>query len=265
MLLKVNGDNSETPHQRILILGWVERTCSFENRCSALNRGNPCIRTRRTRLGINCKVYGREPRAPRSDQVSVVQPLCSESAMRGRKPKAESQGTRFRASIAEWKRTPAFVRPSLRALAFELGTSHQLLSFYLKNLHKWQSKKYWRQAKEIRSRAKWRPPRPWRSKQESRMIRRFVFQWFICRGKKPSGRNWTRQLGVSHTWLQKLVRKFTADSSEMWRLQATNGDPKFAELTRAQEHSRQMSERGELRGDSNLTRRAKLARIFERY
>jgi hypothetical protein len=48
---------------------------------------------------------------------------------------------------------PQFSRPSLQALARELGTSHQLLSFYLKNLHKWQSKKYWRQAKEIRARA----------------------------------------------------------------------------------------------------------------
>lgn len=48
---------------------------------------------------------------------------------------------------------PEFSRPSLRTLAGELGTSHQLLSFYLKNLHKWQSKEYWRQAKEIRARA----------------------------------------------------------------------------------------------------------------
>jgi hypothetical protein len=48
---------------------------------------------------------------------------------------------------------PQFSRPSLRALARELGTSHQLLSFYLKNLHKWQSKKYWRRAKAIRARA----------------------------------------------------------------------------------------------------------------
>jgi hypothetical protein len=48
---------------------------------------------------------------------------------------------------------PQFSRPSLRALARELGTSHQLLSFYLKNLNKWQSKEYWRQAKEIRARA----------------------------------------------------------------------------------------------------------------
>jgi hypothetical protein len=52
-----------------------------------------------------------------------------------------------------WKQTPQSSRPSLRALARELGTSHQLLTFYLKNLHKRQSKEYWRQAKKIRARA----------------------------------------------------------------------------------------------------------------
>jgi hypothetical protein len=116
-----------------------------------------------------------------------------------------------------------------------------------------------------KARAAWRPPRPWRSRDEARMVRRYVFQWLTARGKKPSGRAWARELGISHTWLQKLVRKFMTDPSEMWRIQAVKGDPKFAELTRAREYSRQMSERGELRGDSNLSRGAKLARLFERY
>jgi len=115
-----------------------------------------------------------------------------------------------------------------------------------------------------KARALWRPPRPWRSRDEARMIRRYVFQWLTARGKKPSGRAWAKELGISHTWLQKLARKFMADPNEMWRLQAAKGDPKFTELTRAQEYSRQMRERGQLRGNSNLSRRAKLARFFER-
>ena len=78
-----------------------------------------------------------------------------------------------------------------------------------------------------KARAKMRPPRPWRSTQESQMIRRFVFQWSTCRGTKPSGRTWARALGISHTWLQKLVRQFQADPSQMWRLQRANGDPKI--------------------------------------
>ena len=59
----------------------------------------------------------------------------------------------FRPAVLAWKQTPQSSRPSQRAPARELGTSHQLLSFYLKNLHKWQSEEYWRQAKEIRARA----------------------------------------------------------------------------------------------------------------
>jgi hypothetical protein len=116
-----------------------------------------------------------------------------------------------------------------------------------------------------KARAAGRPPRPWRSGGESRMIRRYVFQWFTGGSKKPSGRDWARQLGISHTWLQKLVRKFKADPNEMWRLQAQRGDPQFSDLTRAREYSRQMAERGELRGGLYLSRRARFAKLFERH
>jgi hypothetical protein len=112
-----------------------------------------------------------------------------------------------------------------------------------------------------RARAKWRRPRPWRSTQESQMIRRFVFQWCTCRSRKPSGRDWARQLGISHTWLQKLVRQFQADPSQMWRLQRANGDPRFTELSRTREYSQLMKERGELRS----SRLARMAKFFERY
>jgi hypothetical protein len=47
----------------------------------------------------------------------------------------------------------------------------------------------------------------------------------------------------------------------MWRLQAARGDPQFAELSRAKEHSLKMEERGEWRS----SRLAKLARFLERY
>jgi hypothetical protein len=102
-----------------------------------------------------------------------------------------------------------------------------------------------------KAREKFRPPRPWRSSQESEMIQRYVFQWFTCRdASRPSGRNWARQLGISHTWLQKLVRQFQADSSEMQRLQVVRGDPKFADLDRAREYTQQMDERYEIRRPS---------------
>src|ERR1700679_1763724 len=87
-----------------------------------------------------------------------------------------------------------------------------------------------------KARAKWRPPQPWRSRREAQMIRRLAFQSFTCRDRsRPSGRAWARGLGVSHTWLQKLVREFAADPTKMWRLQRTKGDPRFSDFARAQE------------------------------
>jgi hypothetical protein len=71
----------------------------------------------------------------------------------GRKPAQESRATEFRRMLIAWKQTPKSSRPSLRSLACELGTSHQLLTFYLKGLEKWQAEEYWRQAREIRARA----------------------------------------------------------------------------------------------------------------
>jgi hypothetical protein len=80
------------------------------------------------------------------------------------------------------------------------------------------------------------------------MIRRFAILWFTCRdSNKPSGRSWARQLGISHTWLQKLVREFQRNPDEMWRLQAVEGDPKLTDLGDAQECTREMRQRGELR------------------
>src|SRR3982074_337854 len=72
--------------------------------------------------------------------------------------------------------------------------------------------------RKARASPKWHPPRPWRAKEESRIIRRFVYQWLPGRDRnKPSGRSWARQLGISHTWLQKLVREFREHPEETQR------------------------------------------------
>jgi hypothetical protein len=105
--------------------------------------------------------------------------------------------------------------------------------------------------------ALYHPPRPWRSKEEGLMVRRLVFWWLTCRDRnRPSGRAWARQLGVSHTWLQKVVQELKADQAKMRRLQS-HGDPTLAQLSRAKEYTRQMRESGELR----LSRRAKWAKF----
>jgi hypothetical protein len=85
----------------------------------------------------------------------------------GRKPSHESRATEFRHRLIAWKQTPESSRPSLRELARELGTSHQLLSFYLKHLEKWQGEEYLRQAREIRARAnaEGRPLTQWEEQQ----------------------------------------------------------------------------------------------------
>jgi DNA-binding transcriptional ArsR family regulator len=91
-------------------------------------------------------------------------------------------------------------------------------------------------------------PRPWRSEEESLMIKRLVWWWLTSRDNgKPPRRNWARQLGVSHTWVQKLVRELEANPDEARRLQAY-GDPKLDQLGRAREHTQRMRDHGDLRG-----------------
>jgi hypothetical protein len=84
---------------------------------------------------------------------AVKTPQKGSRHVSGRKPAHESRATEFRHSLTAWKRTPESSRPSLRALARELGTSHQLLTFHLERLDQWQANEYWRQAREIRARA----------------------------------------------------------------------------------------------------------------
>jgi len=79
---------------------------------------------------------------------------------RGRKPASESRATEIRTRLLAWKQTQEPHRISLRALARELGTSHQLLGHYLTRWEKWQAKEYQRLAKEIRVRVK-AETRPW--------------------------------------------------------------------------------------------------------
>ena len=72
----------------------------------------------------------------------------------------QSRANEIRARLTAWKQTPESVRPSLRVLARQIGTSHQLLSHCLRGWDKWQAKQYRRQAKEIRTRAE-AETRPW--------------------------------------------------------------------------------------------------------
>ena len=99
-----------------------------------------------------------------------------------------------------------------------------------------------------KARACWRPPRPWRSHRETEVIRRLVWQWLTYRGAgKWSGRALGRRLGVSHTYIQKLVGQFMIDPGKMQREQRTYGETTFEQLRRAQEETQQERELGYLR------------------
>lgn len=101
---------------------------------------------------------------------------------------------------------------------------------------------------KARASRKYHRPLPWRRKEESEMIRRFTFWWLTCREpSSPSGRAWARGLGVSHAWLQKLVREFTADPSAMWQLQVALGDPTLDQLSRARAYTQELRKEGKVR------------------
>lgn len=91
--------------------------------------------------------------------------------MRGRKPVYASRATELRQRLVVWKQIPESSRPSLRALARELGTSHQLLRHYLDRLEKWLYQERFREAKKqsdgIRARAavEGRYMTPWEEQQ----------------------------------------------------------------------------------------------------
>jgi hypothetical protein len=208
--------------------------------------------------------------------------ICGRRLIRGRKPKQEPRAAEFRRRLIQWKQTPESSRLSLRALACELGTSHQLLAFYLKRLEKWQAKEYFHQATEIRTRAHARGRLHPAQIKMARLFARNgypgaqeLLQKCLQVGPKKTKRfaeivkqtpsqegeafiPWARDLRISHTWLQKLVRRFEADPSEMYREARRCGDPTFARLTRARESTRRMRELGELRG----SRLAKIANFL---
>jgi hypothetical protein len=81
------------------------------------------------------------------------EPIDREIGKKGRKLAIQSRAAEIRARLKAWRRIPKPQRISLRALARELGTTHQLLGYYLGGWEKCQSKEYRHQAREIRARA----------------------------------------------------------------------------------------------------------------
>lgn len=66
---------------------------------------------------------------------------------RGRKPKEESRAEELHTELAAWRQL-GFLRPSLRKLAAQLGTSHQLLSHCIKSQDEWEARRQALRSKE---------------------------------------------------------------------------------------------------------------------
>jgi len=99
-----------------------------------------------------------------------------------------------------------------------------------------------------KARANWRPPRPWRSASESRVIKRLVWQWFDSKDpRKWSGRAVARWLGVTHTYVQKLVHQFAIDPTKMRRECSSHNPATLERLNAARDETRKEKECGRLR------------------
>lgn len=136
--------------------------------------------------------------------------------------------------------------------------------------------------------ARKREPLRWRSGLESRIIEQLVWQWWVesrvearevreCghapAGKpayaqapfaeralgKPADRPWAKQrvarfLDVSHTWVNKLVKRIERDPERMRRRMAGCGPASIEKLERAREETRRQRKFGWLRGPIRMRR-----------
>ena len=141
--------------------------------------------------------------------------------------------------------------------------------------HKSERAKLARRANMAKARAaRKREPLRWRSGLESRIIEQLVWQWWrTSRGEGRGVRDevrfaeprasplrpWAklrvaRFLGVSHTWVNKLVKRFEADPDRMRRRMAAFAPATFEKLERAREETRRQRELGWLRGPIRMRR-----------
>jgi hypothetical protein len=65
--------------------------------------------------------------------------------------------------------------------------------------------------------ARRRAPLPWRSGLESRVIEQLVWQWWQSPAPKWPAVRVARLLGVSHTWVNKLAKRFRSDPARFRR------------------------------------------------
>ena len=134
---------------------------------------------------------------------------------RGRKATSESRAAEIRGRLLAWKQTPESQRISLRALASQMGTSHQLLSFYLRRWDHWQMKEYQRHAQEIPDRTR-AENRSMTQAESAQMIAYIRASFHSLAGSIVS--NWLARLRM-----QIKLGKLSGPQVKMARLLARNG------------------------------------------
>jgi hypothetical protein len=91
-----------------------------------------------------------------------------------------------------------------------------------------------------------------------------------CRALSQIGYWQHPTVGIGHTWLQKLVWQFQADTNPMYRELRRSCDPSFAQLLRAREYKQLLRDRREVRPtgretDRNFPKEWQMMRKSDRY
>ncbi len=102
--------------------------------------------------------------------------------------------------------------------------------------------------------ARRRAPLPWRSGLESRVIEQLVWQWWQSPAPKWPAARVARLLGVSHTWVNKLAKRFQSDSARFRRRYFPFAPATLEKLQRARDETLWHRQHGRLRGPIRLRR-----------
>lgn len=102
--------------------------------------------------------------------------------------------------------------------------------------------------------ARRRAPLPWRSGLESRIIEQLVWQWWLSPAPRWPAYRVARLVGVSHTWVNKLVKRFRSDPHRFRRRHAPFSPATLEKLERARQETLWHRRHGRLRGPIRLRR-----------
>ena len=102
--------------------------------------------------------------------------------------------------------------------------------------------------------ARRRAPLPWRSGIESRVIEQLVWQWWRSPAPKWPAYRVARLLGVSHTWVNKLAKRFKSDPARFRRRYFPFAPATLEKLQRARQETLWRRQHGWLRGPIRLRR-----------